>query len=285
MNKTVVSGQWSVVSKYKSGLTSKWAIAVCLCAVLVMQAKAFAADPAARTIMEDVYRQDNAHDISMRASFQIFDKQGQSTKKEFNLKRLGLPGDSKTLVVFTAPKEIRGLALLSIDEKGANERQYMYVPAQQRVRSVATQERTARFLGTDFTFEDIGERVLDDFNYRLLGNGETMDGHKTTKVEATPVDPTRSQYKSIYFWVAQDAPVILFAEFYDPQGQKVRVMHATDIKRENGIWGARNTEMATVADGTRTVLRIDEVKFNTKPDEKLFTPDGLAGALGPDKSK
>jgi hypothetical protein len=102
-------------------------------------------------------------------------------------------------------------------------------------------------------------------------------------VEAIPVDASRSQYKSIYFWVAQDAPVILFAEFYDAQGQKVRVLHATDIKRENGAWGARNTEMATVADGTRTVLHIDEVKFNTKPDESLFTPDGLAGALGPEK--
>ena len=72
-------------------------------------------------------------------------------------------------------------------------------------------------------------------------------------------------------WVAQDVPVILFAEMYDAQGQKVRVLHATDLKHESGIWGARHTEMRTVADGTRTVLTIDSVKFNTKPDEKLFT--------------
>ena len=44
----------------------------------------------------------------------------------------------------------------------------MYIPATQRVRSVVVQERTARFIGTDFTFEDIGERVLDDFSYHLL---------------------------------------------------------------------------------------------------------------------
>ena len=268
-------------------MTNKWAMAVCVCAVLAVQARAFAtgpdARPDARQIMENVYRQDTAQDISMRASFQIFDRQGHSTKKEFNLKRVGAPGDSKTLVVFTAPAEIRGMALLSINQRGANEKQYMYIPAQQRVRSVATQERTTRFLGTDFTFEDIGERVLDDFSYRLLGDAEVIDGKKTYKVEAMPVDASRSQYKSIYFWVAQDAPVILFAEFYDAQGQKVRVLHATDIKRENGVWGARNTEMTTVADGTRTVLHIDEVKFNTKPDETLFTPDGLAGALGPGK--
>ena len=112
----------------------------------------------------------------------------------------------------------------------------------------------------------------------MIGDSEVIDGHKTYKVEATPVDASHSQYKYVYYWVAQDVPVILFAEMYDAQGQKVRVLHATDLKREGGMWGARHTEMRTVADGTRTVLTIDSVKFNTKPDEKLFTPQGLAKA-------
>lgn len=259
---------------------------LCLCAAVSLRAGAFAQNtPTARNIMEKVYSQDTSHDITMRASFQITNKQGQTTKKDFTYRRIGSPGDSKTLVVFTAPKEIRGVALLSINERSVNDRQYMYIPAQQRVRSVATQERSTRFIGTDFTFEDIGERILDDFNYRLLGDSEVMEGHKTYKVEATPVDPSRSQYKFIYYWVAQDAPVILFAEMYDAQGQKIRVLHATQLKRENGIWGARNTEMSTIPDGTKTLLRIDEVKFNTNPDPKLFTPDGLANALGPEHAK
>jgi hypothetical protein len=254
-----------------------------LCA---LQVRAFAATPDARSIMDGVYKQDTSHDITMRANFQIFDTQGHSTKKEFTYRRLGTPGDSRTLVVFTAPKEFRGVALLSINQRGANQLQYMYLPAQDRVRSVAAQERTARFIGTDFTFEDIGERVLDDFSYKLLGDAEVVDGHKTTKIEARPVDPSRSQYKYIYFWVAQDAPVILYAEMYDQQGHKVRVLHATDLKQEKGIWGARRTEMSTVEGGTRTVLTIDEVKFNTNPDATLFTPTGLstaAAAAGPSK--
>jgi hypothetical protein len=156
----------------------------------------------------------------------------------------------------------------------------MYVPATQRVRSVVPQERSARFIGTDFTFEDIAERVLDDFTYRLLGDAETIEGHKTYKVEATPVDRARSQYKFLYYWVAQDAPVILHAEMYDAQGRKVRVLHASGLKRESGIWGARHMEMSSVQDGTRTVLTIEEVKFNTNLDEKLFTPQGLEGAHG-----
>jgi hypothetical protein len=236
--------------------------------------------PDGRKILEDVYRQDTSHDITMKASFQVFDKQGQSAKKDFVFRRIGSPGDSKTLVVFTSPKEIRGVALLSINQRGVADRQYIYTPATQRVRSVVPQERSVRFIGTDFTFEDIGERVLDDFSYRLIGGMETMDGHKSYKVEASPVDQSRSQYKFIYYWVAQDVPVILYAEFYDAQGREVRILHASAIKRVNGIWGARHTEMRTLQDGTRTDLTIDDVKFNSKPDEKLFTPQGLAEAGG-----
>jgi Outer membrane lipoprotein-sorting protein len=260
---------------------------VCLCAAVFLQSGAFAADPSAnaREIMDDVYRQDTSHDITMSANFQIHDAQGHTAKKDFTYRRLGSPGDSKTLVVFTAPKEIRGVALLSINQRGVSDRQYMYIPATQRVRSVASQERSARFIGTDFTFEDIGERILDDFTYRLLGDTETMEGHATYKVEARPVDASRSQYKYIYYWVAQDAPVILHAEMYDAQSREVRVLHASQLKRVNGIWGARHTEMTTVKDGTKTVLSINEVKFNTNLNEKLFTPQGLAAAPDPPNGK
>jgi hypothetical protein len=124
--------------------------------------------------------------------------------------------------------------------------------------------------------------VLDDFTYRLLSEDESMDGHKTYKVEAAPVDTERSQYKFLYYWVAQDVPVILHAEMYDATGHKVRELHATQLKRVSGIWGARRTEMSSVQDATRTVLTIDEVKFNTGLDDKLFTPEGLEGTHPPE---
>lgn len=249
--------------------------AVLTAIVCFSSAPGFCASPDARKIMEDVYSQDTSRGTSMRASFEVFDKTGKRTKKDFTYRRLGAPGDSKTLVVFTAPEEIRGVALLSINQRGVSDRQFMYIPATQRVRSVVPQERSARFLGTDFSFEDIEERVLDDFTYRQISDTEIIDGHKTYKIEATPADPSRSQYKYIYYWVAQDVPVILHAEMYDAQGREVRVLHASQIKRVSGISGARRTEMSSPLAGTRTVLTIDEAKFNLTLDENLFKPENL----------
>jgi hypothetical protein len=246
------------------------------CAIVCLAGTAgLCASTDARKIMQDVYLQDTSHGTFMRASFEVFDKDGKHTKKEFTYRRIGSPGESRTLVVFTAPEEIRGVALLSINQRGVSDRQYMYTPATQRVRAVVPQERSARFIGTDFTFEDIAERVLDDFTYSLIGEADIIEGHKTWKVEATPVDPSRSQYKYIYYWAAQDVPVILHAEMYDAQGREVRVLHASQIKRVSGISGARRTEMASVLTGTRTLLVIDDAKFNLTIDEKLFTPEGL----------
>jgi Outer membrane lipoprotein-sorting protein len=243
----------------------------------LMPAPAFSdIDP--RKILDGVYEQDTSRDTTMRAVFDIFDRDGHKTTKKFMLFRLGSPGDGKTLVRFTHPAEIRGVTLLSDNHKGDAGRQWLYIPATQRARSVAPRERSEKFAGTDFTYEDVEERVPDDFNYRLLSENEIIDGHKTYKVEAKPVDASRSQYRYVYYWVGRDVPVILHAEMYDRDGKRIRELHASALKKVSGIWGARHVEMQSVEERTRTVLTIDEAKFNQHLDEKLFTPESLENA-------
>jgi hypothetical protein len=72
----------------------------------------------------------------MRAVFDTFDKDLSKAKKKFPLYRIGSPGDIKTLVRFTDPAEIYGVAQLSCSQKGASDQQWLYVPATRRPRSV-----------------------------------------------------------------------------------------------------------------------------------------------------
>ncbi|MBI4469549.1 MAG: outer membrane lipoprotein-sorting protein [Acidobacteria bacterium] len=234
--------------------------------------------PDARKIMEGVYRQDTSRDSSWRAVMDVRDKKGVVRQKQFIFRKLGSLGDSKTLVRFTDPPEVRGVGLLSINRKGVSERQWMYTPAIQRIRRIAPQERSRKFLGTDFTNEDMAERVLDDFEYRLIGMSDLMDGRKTYKIEAKPVASDRTQYKFSYLWVVQDLPYVVHAEMYDARGRVARIYHAADLDRIAGIWIARRVEMTTPSEGTRTILKIDDVRFNLglKPDQ--FTQQALEKA-------
>ena len=235
---------------------------------------AFGADDA-KSIMAGVYQQDTSHDATLRATLDVTSKDGHSVRKRFVLRRIGSFGNGKTLVRFTDPLELRGVALLSFNQTGLTDRQWLYTPATERVRSVAPRERSEPFAGSDFTYEDIAERTFDDFMYQMLPAEDMIENHKTFKVEATPVALDRSQYTYIYYWVAQDVPCILHAEMYDQDGHILREMHASGLRKEAGIWGARKTEMRTVPGGTKSVLTIDEIHLNTGLDEALFTPEAL----------
>jgi hypothetical protein len=229
----------------------------------------------AKAIMAGVYQQDTSRDAKLRATLDVTDKDGHTVRKRFTLSRVGSFGNGKTLVRFTDPPELRGVTLLSINQPGITDRQWIYTPATERVRSVALRERSERFAGSDFTYEDIAEPALDDFMYQQIPAEDMIDNHKTVKVAATPVAPDRSQYKFIYYWVAQDVPCILHAEMYDQEGRKVREMHATGLRKESGIWGPRKTEMRSLLEGTKSVLTIDEMHLNAGLDGTLFTPEAL----------
>ncbi|MBK6797754.1 MAG: outer membrane lipoprotein-sorting protein [Acidobacteria bacterium] len=231
--------------------------------------------PDARKIMDTVYKQDTSRDTTWDAKMDVYDKKGNARGKKFVFKKTGSLGNSKTLIRFTEPAEVRGVGLLSINQGGTADRQWMYTPAIQRVRRIAAQERRQRFLGTDFTNEDMAERVIDDFNYTVLSEGEMVDGRKTYKIEGRPVSPDKSQYAYVYLWVPVDLPYVVLGEMYDKQGQRQRIYKATSLEKISGIWVARQVEMSSPPDGTKTVLTVDQIRFNTGLKEDMFTQQAL----------
>jgi hypothetical protein len=247
----------------------------CILLIVLFAALLVKAQSDPRKIMEAVYTQDTSRDTTWRGKMDVIDKKGTVRSKKFLMRKIGGLGNSKTIARFTDPPEVRGVGLLSINEGGATDRQWLYTPAIQRVRRIAAQERRQRFIGADFTNEDMAERVLDDFTYKLIGEGEVVDGRKTWKIEARPVSPDKSQYAYIYLWVPQDVPYTVLAEMYDKQGQKQRIMKASNLEKISGIWVARRVEMSTPADNTKTILTLEDVRFNTGLKEDMFTQQAL----------
>lgn len=233
------------------------------------------AAPDARSIMEGVYKQDTSRDTTWRARMDVFDKKGNVRGKKFTMRKLGGLGNSKTLIRFTDPAEVRGVGLLSLNESGTADRQWLFTPAINRVRRIAAQERRQRFIGTDFTNEDMAERVLDDYTYKMLSEGEVVDGRKTYKIEARAISPEKSQYAYVYIWVPQDVAYSVLVEMYDKSGQRLRVLKAGDLVKISNIWVAKRIEMSSPTEGTKTVLIVDEIKFNTGLKEDLFTQQAL----------
>jgi hypothetical protein len=236
----------------------------------------------ARQIVQRVYEQAALRSIEMRASLVIYDRQGNSTKKEFLYRRINTNPGSKTRVDMISPAEEKGVVLLAM-QQGLSANQYVYTPATDRVRSLGPQDRTARFLGSDFIFDDFADRNPADFTYRLISDSEKIDGQETYKIESRPVEQGSSPYAYVYLWVAKNAPVIVYAQMYTAPGVMTRVLHATELRHESGVWGMRRTEVSTAVEHTRTVLTVQSVKLNPSLDDAAFSSQKLGSAAPVEK--
>ena len=118
--------------------------------------------------------------------------------------RIGSYGASKAIIRFTAPAEVKGVAILMVNHPDRASDQWMWTPAIERDRRIALQDRRTRFFGTDFSFEDLEERDVNQFNYKLLGD-EAIDGAPCWRIESPPEGKASvSQYTSSIVWIRKD---------------------------------------------------------------------------------
>src|SRR5262249_23271293 len=125
------------------------------------------------------------------------------TEKRWTFERLGANGQSKAVIRFTAPAEVKGVALLIVNHPDRASDQWMWTPAIERDRRIALQDRSTRFFGTDFSFEDLEERDVSQYDYTLIGE-EAVDGVTCWKIQSVPKQSKSSQYTRTIVWIPKD---------------------------------------------------------------------------------
>lgn len=238
----------------------------CLFAVVVL-----GQDP--RQIVQESQNRSQAKSERYEGRLQVFDARKTIAEKRWQYQRLGSYGHSQSVLRFTAPPEVKGVALLVVNHPDRASDQWMWTPAIGRERRIALQDRSTRFFGTDFSFEDLEERDVDQFDFKLLGE-EPVDGVPCWRVESRPRQTKSSQYSSSVIWIRQSdyVPARLDASVKD---QVVRRLKYSRIEKIQGIWTARTLEMTDLRRNSRTVLELDKLEFNVPMKEEDFTVPGL----------
>ena len=232
----------------------------------------FAADDA-RQIVAEAQQRATSKSMRYHGRLTAFDAGGRVTEKRWTYERVGSHGRSRAVIRFTSPAEVDGVALLIVNHPDRASDQWMWTPAIQRERRIALQDRSTRFFGTDFSFEDLEERDADQEDHRLLGE-EAIDGAVCWKIQSTPRGSRTSQYTKSILWIRKDiyAPVRLDAYVKD---DVVRRRINADLRQLQGIWTARETTMSDLRRGSRTRLSLDEVAYDVPLRDEDFTVPAL----------
>jgi outer membrane lipoprotein-sorting protein len=226
-----------------------------------------------KQIVAEAQKRTDAKSQRYEGLLQVFDSKGKVSDKRWTLDRIGAHGDSKMVLRFTAPAEVKGVALLVVNHPDRASDQWMWTPGIERDRRIALQDRSTRFFGTDFSFEDMEERDVNQYDYTLLGD-DTVGGLVCWKIQSTPKQTKSSQYTRSLVWVRKDNYSIAQIENYI-KDQAVRRMTYGDFVNIVGIWTARTLEMSDLRRGSRTRLTLDKLQYNVAMKDEDFTLQAL----------
>ena len=231
----------------------------------------------ARTIVEEAQRRTEATSERYEGLLRVIDAKGKVADKRWMFARLGSHGTSKALLRFTDPAEVKGVTLLILNHPDRASDQWMWTPALQRERRIALQDRSTRFFGTDFSFEDLEERDVNQYGYRLLGD-QIIDGVACWRIESTPSQKKISQYTRSEVWIRKDNYALAQVESFVKSDLARRLKYG-DLVQVQGIWTARKLEMHDLRKNSRTMLTLEKLQYNIPLKDEDFTVQSLRNPL------
>ncbi len=232
--------------------------------------------PTGKEIIERNDAMRSVDDEQVELQMQLINKQGQKRERRVSwVLKHDAQRNQKGLIRFTAPPDVRGTSLLSIENSDREDDQWLFLPALKKSRRISAASKSDSFVGSDFAYEDLGAEEIDQHDYRLLRE-DTLDGTAVYVVEATPNNDQRrkeSGYSRREIFVRKDNAAIARIDFYDRQKELMKVLRARDIRQvaSTKTWRAQTIEMANQKTGHTTVIIYGQFIVNKGISDDVFS--------------
>ena len=253
-----------------------WAL-LALAAALATPARA---GDDARRILADSEARHRTRTQQYAGELTVTSKDGKVRRKAWRSYREGYAGDARQLFRFVDPPEVRGVGFLSLGRPGKNPDQWLYLPSMKRERRIASQDRDASFVGTDFNYEDMEEFDHAAYDVSLRGE-EAIESRPCFVIEARPKGA--SLYERKVLWVRKDILYLIRMDAVK-KGEKdpAKRLLLSDVEQVDGHWVARKAEMADAKKGSRTTVLLKELAFDRPSPLDRFTLQSLNREGGDD---
>lgn len=180
--------------------------------------------------------------------------------------------DDYSLTLITAPAREKGQTFL---KRGTE--MWSWNPAINRLIKLPPSMMSQGWMGSDYTNDDIlrESSVVEDYTHSLEGE-EEVDSRLCHKIKLLAKEDADVLWGHQVWWVDKKELIILKAELYDEDGYLVRTERGMDLKMMDGRFIPSTIELIPAEEeGRKTVLKIQEMKFNIKLEESFFSQQNM----------
>jgi len=200
----------------------------------------------------------------------LINANGETSVRKLEMKTLEGNEADKTISTFLSPADVKGTKTLTHEHVDRDDDQWLYLPALKRVKRIASRNKSGSFMGSEFSYEDIGNQNYKKFSY---GEGEAkeveLNGVKCYKGTRVPKDKNSGYTKEIT-WIDRENLLIQQVEYYDRKKELLKTATFSDYKKINGIWRVGKIEMKNHQNDKSTILIWKEDKIKAGLTAKEF---------------
>jgi outer membrane lipoprotein-sorting protein len=212
------------------------------------------------------------NDFKARVMMKLISSGGQERIREMTMIRKNYGetgGEQKYFMYFYQPADVKDMTFMVQKHPGRDADRWLFVPAISMVRRIAARDKSSSFVGSDFSYEDVSGRNLEDDTHAVVKE-EKIGTKDCVVVKSTP-KAGDVDYSYKLTWVDKTSFLPLKEEYYDKKGDLYKVFTADEIKDVKGFPTVTKRTMKNVQSGHTTEVTFTKADYNISVEDSLFS--------------
>jgi len=210
-------------------------------------------------------------DGTARLKMTITDSRGRVRLREMTLLRKDIEdgGRQKFYVYFKEPSDVRRMVFMVWKQAEGDDDRWLYLPAIDLVKRIASSDKRSSFAGGVFTYEDVSGRRAADDEHELIGE-EKFNGRDAYVVKNVPKDAGQVEFAYYIARIDKETFMPLKGEYYNAGGKLYRTIEVLETAVVDGFPTAMKARAENLEKGLTTTVEFSGVRYNIGLDESVF---------------
>lgn len=222
-------------------------------------------------IIQKVYDRPTGKDQNGELVMSLINSRGNQRVRKIKQFVKDFGNMEKKIMFFTSPADVNNTSFMnwSYNEKGKDDDQWIYLPALKKVKRISSDSKSDYFMGSDFTYDDLGDRHPTSDKHKLLRE-EKFNGEDCYVIESIP-NEEEYMYSRTVTWIVKDKWIGQKKEFYDEDGEHLKTLSVKKYEKIKDYWIILISEMHNVQKDHTTKMELSNVKVDTGIPASKFT--------------
>ena len=239
--------------------------------VLFASTSIFSQDVTGLQIVGNVYNRAVGEDMTADLTMSLINSSGKERVRTIKQLSRDFGEIEKKIMFFVKPADVKNTSFMTwgYDEEGKDDDQWIYLPALKKTKRISSDSKSDYFMGSDFTYDDLGDRHPTQDVHTILRE-EELKGEACYVVESTPKDEEYMYSKTIT-WIIKDKWIGLKKDFYDEDEDLLKTLTVEKFEDIKGFLIINHTEMKNVQKDHKTVMILENIKIDTGISKSKFS--------------